>query len=907
MNTITTPEREACHDIDIIDLQSSTFVLDNGLTVIVYENHEAPLVSLNLVYKVGSKDEVPGKTGFAHLFEHLMFEGSENAPGPFINYMFQAGASNLNATTGQDRTTYFETVPVGSLDYALFLESDRMGHFYSRINQVALDQQRRVVLNEKLETESGVYGKLFGYRIKGCYPPEHPYSHTVIGEVEDLQQATLEDVRHWFRTYYTPTNAVLTLAGDIDVATAREKVTQWFGAIPGGTPLVKQAAWVPDIPWGRRDVFQAPVQNGSLHLYWNIPPYGHTDSTLLSMVATLLASGMTSPLVKRLVYEEKVASSVSTSLEYAELVSQFVVSVSLVGDASFRDIERIVDEELQRFLLTPPDEALLQRTKNQQLVGFSSACKTLSPVADILTTSQVTLGRADGYRAVLADIKAATGAQLQDVVRRWLLRNRYTLDMVPFPATSVSETTASRAEFPDILPPKPVVLPELEHARLKNGMKVTLARRASHPSVTLEMVMSSGFDGEAGVAALTCALINQSGVGETDAFAFSSALHDAHALIDVMHLEQMTRASLSCPANTLGSAVALLGDRLRRTTILEEDFTRQRTVRLDDILDQQNSAEAMIHRILPALMYPQGHPYCVPGGNSLTYNALENMSFSQILSCQRQLFVPESGQIMVVGDTTLTEIVVLLDEALGEWHEEGVRAEKTALSVIAPRGRPQVFLIDNKGTGQSVIAAASLIPGVEWDQEALFFLANEIFADGFSSRINQNLREEKNWSYGVNGMLINERGSRVHCVMTAVQTDRTVDAIREIHQEYVALNGEKPITEAELEQIRNQILLRFIASAEGPNGLLGLLAHIQNLGLTEEYWQHYQEQLAGADLQQVNRMAQQCFRPDGLTWVIAGDLALIAEDIKTMMPDAVVVKGNGDSLFCAEPVNSPDI
>ena len=227
-----------------LEIPCEQFVLDNGLTVVVHEDHKAPIVALNIWYHVGSKNEKPGKTGFAHLFEHLMFGGSEHLPGSYIEAMERIGATDLNGTTNEDRTNYFENVPVSALDYALFAESDRMGHFYNTISQEVLDLQRGVVKNEKQQGDNQPYSIVEDLMVNSTYPAEHPYAHTVIGSMEDLDSATIDDVREWFKTYYTPSNAVLVLAGDITAEQAREKVTRYFGEIEPGPPVAHQRSWI---------------------------------------------------------------------------------------------------------------------------------------------------------------------------------------------------------------------------------------------------------------------------------------------------------------------------------------------------------------------------------------------------------------------------------------------------------------------------------------------------------------------------------------------------------------------------------------------------------------------------------------------------------------------------------------
>ncbi|MCL6327212.1 M16 family metallopeptidase [Pectobacterium polaris] len=891
------PQPEDDGRYDNVDIPSTTFVLDNGLTVIVHENHDAPLVSLNLIYQVGSKDEPPGKTGFAHLFEHLMFEGSENAPGSFLENLLKAGASNLNAYTGQDRTTYHETVPVGSLDYALFMEADRMGHFYSTINQDSLDQQRRVVLNEKLETESGPYGKLYELKLKGSFPASHPYAHTVIGEVKDLQEATLEDVQNWFRTYYSPSNAVLALSGAIDEKTAREKVTTWFGHIPSGPPLSRPAVWVPEIPENRRDVYQAKVPNGSVMLSWNIPPYGDKATVLLSIVADLFALDISSLLVKHLVYEEHMASHVAAGINYAALASQFTITVTAVPGASLSRIEQSVYDILQRFLADGVDDETLELVKITALSSFADAHKTSAPIAELLSSSYVMLGEADRYRQFIAIIKQADVGSVQQAAQHWLARACHTIHIVPFTSETTTVRPAGPITPPAILSPTPFQLPALQHGRLDNGLPLVLMARHSHPNVNIELILPRVKENTQSEAALLFDLLNQAGAGERDAFEFSSAARRLSASINVWRQEQNTILSLSCRSSQLSATLPLFLDRFQQSTLTLSDFERQRGVLSDSLSGLKHDVSGMVRRLLPAVMYPQGHPYRKPSGIEGTKASLENVTFENVQQYQSRAIQPVGGTILIVGDTTLEQIVPVLNASIGAipWSQGTEQASDRQLS---PVQKSQIFIFDVPGAEQSAIAASTIIPGLEWSHEASFIMLNDVLANGFTSRINLNLREDKNWTYGAHGQLLNDVGSRIHSVQTSVQADRTAAAMQEIFDEYRALIGDRPVTADELQEVKNAALLRLQSSIEGLDGLNRMLSHLVRYQLPDDHWQQHQERISSTTVDDVNALAKTLFHPETLTWLIAGDWTVIRESIQGLaLGDIHVIAGTGDDLY----------
>lgn len=899
MTTQFTPQPASDKREPLADIAfpTGTFTLDNGLTVIVAENRDVPLVSYQLIYQVGSKDEPAGMTGFAHLFEHLMFEGSEHAPGSFLEHMTRAGATNLNAYTSTDRTTYHATLPTGSLDYALFMESDRMGHFCDSISQSSLDQQRRVVLNEKLETESGPYGKLYEFKSRGCFPAEHPYAHTVIGEKADLVAATLGDVQRWFRKYYTPSNAVLALCGDIDLATAREKVSHWFGDIPPGQPLTRPDSWIADITPQRRDRYQANVASGTLLLVWNIPQAGSPDATLLSLAADYLASGLSSVLIKNLVYARKTASSVQAEVADGALCSQFILSATVAEGQSLAALEQSLLDELHAFLAQPCDGPRLREVKNDALNLFRDSYKTSAQIAALLSVSRVTLGHADAFRQQLSQLDEASPDDLHQAAQRWLSRPHYTLEIDPFRArTDESATAALRTAPPVIQPPVPLVLPQAQHARLDNGIRLVLLERHGQNDIYLDLLLPAVALPHPGQHQLLSELLNQAGAGERNAFAFSQACRDLGCRMGLRRRLRHLSLLLACRSPQLPASLALLSDRLANSVLLEADFERQRAIQLDALTEQQQVASALVERVLPGLIYPAGHPCRVPGGPEGTFAGLAQTTFDALTAAVPQLLNIQDATLIVTGDTTLAQLLPLLNASLGRLA--GLPRDAVAVPQAEQPPQPRVWLLDIPGAEQTAIAAASLLPGVSGTDEAGFELLNAVFASGFTSRINLNLREDKNWTYGAKGRLINDFQQRAHYVLTEVQADRTGDAIREILAEYRALIADRPVTSDELEEVRRTSLLGFSSSAESLPGLNNMISWLARSEQPDDFWQSHQQRIADITLEQINDLAQQLFSPERLTWVVAGDISLFRDELAALFPAGLqFINDGGDALY----------
>ncbi len=401
------------------------FVLDNGLKLIVHEDHKTPVVAVNLWYHVGSKNEKRGKTGFAHLFEHLMFGGSEHLPGSYIEAMERVGATDLNGTTSEDRTNYFENVPTSALDFALFAEADRMGYF--PINQEVLDLQRGVVKNEKQQGDNQPYAIVEDLVVRATYPASHPYDHTVIGEMEDLDAASLDDVRHWFETYYTPSNAVLTIAGDIRPEQAREKVLRYFGDIAPGPPVSHYGSWIAKRAGSLRESVEDRVPQARVYKVWNVPGYGTAAADKLRLAAGILSSGKTSRLYKRLVYDDQIATHVAAYLDEREIGSQFVVVATARQGTDIGVVESAVNEELDRFLQDGPTERELTRLRTQGYANFVRGIERIGGFggkSDILATNQTYLGSPHGYKQRLHNLEHATTEGVRAAAREWLVRRR---------------------------------------------------------------------------------------------------------------------------------------------------------------------------------------------------------------------------------------------------------------------------------------------------------------------------------------------------------------------------------------------------------------------------------------------------------------------------------------------------
>ena len=869
---------------DELVLPFDTFQLANGLTVIVHEDRKAPVVAVNITYLVGAKDEPPGRTGFAHLFEHLMFGGSKNFPGSYLRSMLQAGASSLNGTTNLDRTNYYETVPTSALDYALFAESDRMGHFAEAITQETLDQQRGVVSNEKRQTEGRPYGRVYEHLLRVMYPPQHPYAHTVLGSMEDLAKATLADVREWFATFYGPANAILVLAGDIDLVTARRKAELFFGDIPPGRTPERRSTHtgVPRLGEAWRETLEDQVPFAQLNRVWNVPPYGDADTTRLQLVAALLAGRSSARLDRMLVHgPASLASSVSCSVMPGQLAGLF--SITVMGGAQGLDAvaceARITAtlDELREHCVSGEE---LGRVKTMRLAGFIHGLTDAGAVANLLSDSQRLLGAPDAYRRVLQQVREATPHNVRETVRRWLGEHSLHLQVEPARRLKAANHGYDRAAPPPLKQVPAPRLPVLQRAMLSNGLKLVLAERHERPVLEMRLLMPGGHAVEPhecdGLAALTARMLTQ-GAGERDAFAFAEAQQALGANLSVRAGIDWTTFTLSTLTSTLRPALGLLADALLRPRLDAADLHRERRLQRQTIAQEMNVPASVLARVLPMLLFPPGHAYARPWSGSGNDAALEHLTRTDVQIFHATWYVPDGTTLVVVGDTTLGPLVAQLEACLADWT--GTHPAVPPVVATLPVPMRGIHVLHRDQASQSMVAAALFAPPVEQRTEAALRIADQVLGGSFASRINMNLRENKHWTYGAQAQLLDLRGPRPYVMQASVQADKTGDAMQELHAELRAIVSSRRVTNAELAPLRHAEAARLAAMTESVGGLANAIEHLVRHDLPDTHWPGYAEQLLALDAGEVNAAMQRLVDPRRMTWVVVGERSRIDDQL----------------------------
>jgi zinc protease len=884
-----------------VDIAFEKFTLSNGLTVIVHEDHKAPIVALNVWYHVGSKNEKAGKTGFAHLFEHLMFGGSEHLRGQYIEAMEGIGATDLNGTTNEDRTNYFENVPTSALDFALFAESDRMGHFYNTISQEVLDLQRGVVQNEKRQGDNQPYAVAEDLIVRATYPSHHPYAHTVIGSMEDLDSASVEDVRNWFKTYYSPSNAVLVIAGDITVAEAKEKVTKYFGDIPPGPPIAHQQAWIAKMSGEHREIVQDRVPLARIYKVWNVPQYGSAEAAYLNLASSVLSSGKSSRLHKRLVFDDQIATSVVSYMDAREISGQFVIVATAKPGQNLEQIEKALDEELARFLAEGPTELELERVKTQYEAGFVRGLERIGGFggkSDILARSQTFMGVPDGFKQSLERIRNATAAQIRETAQRWLSDGVYVLSVVPYPPLKAEQPAVTREELPALSEQAEPQFPALHRATLSNGLKVILAERHEIPVVNFWLQVEAGYaaDNNAipGVARLAASLLT-SGTKTRKTLEISDEIQLLGAQISTGSSLDFTTVYLSALKAKLDESLHLYADIVQNPVFPESDFARQQSLQLAAIENEKATPVQMALRVLPPLLYGEGHPYSLPLTGSGTTESVRKIDREQVVRFHETWFKPNNATLVIVGDTTLEEMKPKLEMLFAEWKPGNIPSP--AIPAVEGPKKPAVYLIDKPGAQQSVIMAGSVAPSVDPSTEVALEAVNNTFGGTFSARLNMNLREDKHWTYGASTVLYGARAQRPYLAVTSVQGDKTKEAVAEILREFNDLVTIMPVSDEELARVKAQTILELSGSRETMNSIGGAISDLIEFNLPDDYWNTYPGRVQALSAAEVHRAAATLVRPTEIIWVLVGDQSSIEESIRSLpLGDIIHLDADGKRI-----------
>lgn len=885
-----------------IDIPFEEFTLANGLRVIVHTDRKAPIVAVSVWYHIGSKDEPTGKTGFAHLFEHLMFGGSENNPGSYIKTLEDIGATNLNGTTWYDRTNYYQDVPTPALPMALFVESDRMGHLLGAVSQQTLDAQRGVVQNEKRQGDNQPLGLTQYETLKALFPEGHPYRHSTIGSMADLDAASMDDVRAWFQSNYGPNNAVLVLAGDIDVATAKPLVEKFFGDIPAGPAVKRYDAPVPEWKTTRRETLYDRIPTAELERSWVLP--GRTDPATVpvDIALTILAGGSSSRLYNDLVREKKLAVSVSGGVQAFEKVSIASIGATVAEGVDPAKVEARIDAILAEFLKNGPTADEVERVVMRNVAGTIRGLEAVGGgggKATALAEGAVFAGNPAYYKAELQRYADATPASVKAAAQRWLSVGDYRQTVLPgdrpAPETVAPRkpTTVAAAAPVKVKPRMPVpevgtspslTVPPVERATLSNGIQVELARRTTIPVVRVMLSFDAGFGADSrskpGTQSLVLALLDEGAAGMTGP-QIAEARERLGANVGGGAAPDRTRISLDALKPNLTQSLELFADIVQQPDFAPGELERVRGQALTGIAQEETDPGTITRRILPVELYGPDHPYGVAGTGTGTAAGLKAVTRDDLIAWHKRWIRPDNARIFVVGDITMAELKPALEKSFGQWKPDPATSRGTKAFPPVPVPKPRIILVDRPGSPQSYIRGGVVLDVKGSDDPIALRAANDILGGLFSSRLNMDIREEKSWAYGVASGVGDARERVTSQIVAPVQADRTGDSIAAMIADVAALTGSKPITPAERDNSINNSVRSMPGEFESGGALLAAIEKNAVYGRGDDYYAKLVPRLQALTTEELNQAAK-ILSTARFTWVVVGDRKTVEPQLKQL-------------------------
>ena len=899
--------------VNAVDIPYEEFTLDNGLKVLVHTDRKAPIVAVSIWYGVGSANEPEGKTGYAHLFEHIMFNGSENAPGDFFEPLRQIGATDLNGTTWLDRTNYFQTVPTSALDVALFLESDRMGHLLGAVTQEKLDNQIGVVSNEKRQGDNRPYG-LVGYRqTELLFPPDHPYGHTTIGSLEDLEAASLDDMKNWFTDHYGPNNSILVLAGDIDAATAKKKVNKWFGAIPRGKPIEELHPTLPTLDAPIYEVMKDKVATTRIYRNWVVPGLNDPDYTPLDVGMTVLGGLASSRLDNIMVREEKNAVSVSAYVlpfVHGSLV-EITADVKPGEDADV--VAKRLDQIIADFIVNGPTEDEVQRVATRDAAARIAGLEQVggfSGKAVALAQGKLYSDDPEYYKKELARLASTTPEAVKAAMQKWLTRPVLGIRVVPgerdeyqevgagkgartgvlaAPAYYMQEgegggtvTAPDRSQLPPVGEIPNVDFPDVETATLSNGIKVYFAHRDTVPMTRVTLSFNAGTssdsDDKLGLQNFVTSILDE-GTTSLTSVEIAEQQERLGANISIGGGRDRTDVDLSTVNPNLDASLDLMADIVKNPAFKTEDIERIRVNQLTAIDREESNPASIASNILPPLVFGSQHPYGRGLSGNGTKESVSAITRDDLVGFHKKWMHPEKATIFAAGKISKQELVDKLEMRFGQWKGEGKAAPAKNFDAAIPEGEGRIVVIHRPNSPQSMILAGQVLPYKGSDDLLTLNAANEILGGSFLSRINMDLRETKGWSYGTRNTVLRGEDRVLYTMRAPVQTNQTGPAVAAIDAQVRDFLGGNGVTPAELERTINGNVRELPGQFERTPSILNQMQGDVILGRPSNYAETVADRYKALTTDDLNKAMADAIDPDKFTWVIVGDV----DKIKTQL------------------------
>jgi len=872
---------------DITEPKFEKYVLPNGLNVILHEDHTIPMVSVNIWYHVGALNEKPGKTGFAHIFEHMMFQCSQHRPGYFDESIKNIGGEN-NGGTSMDKTEYWENVPSNYLERILWLDADRMGFLLPAMDQQKLDIQKDVIKNERRERyDNQPYGRDYETLQGLLFPKDHPYSRTGIGSMEDIGNATLEDVSEFFHKYYTPNNASLCIAGDFNPMQAKEWVEKYFGPIPSGPPIDRLKSWVPALNGVVRARIDDNVSLPRLYMAWPTPALFYPGDAEFDILASVLASGKSSRLYKTLVYDKQIAQDVNAYQESKEIAGSFNIVVTAKEGQSLENIEKEIDLILKDILTNGITKDEFERARTNWEAGF---VRSLQQIGDFYGRA----GRLNQYNVQLGDpgkllwdrnrYSSATPEGVKSYANKYLkLDGRAILYNNPMPGFTASGDSVDMSIEPPAAPEPTFKPPVLQKATLKNGMNVVLVERHDLPLIQCNILFKSGWAADpsdkVGTAGLTAELLT-SGTKTKNALQISEEAQRLGANLSSNSGFDNSSVALNVLTKNLDAGLKLMSDVIMNPVFPETELARQKNIRLGRI--QQESRQPLTTAIKGYYrqLYGEGHPYGQPMTGSGTAKSVAALTRDDLQKFYQANYLPNNATAIIVGAITLAEAKAKLETAFTGWKEGKLILNE--VKQVTPLSKTKIVIIDKPNAEQSAIVIGNLVTSRNNPDYRPLQVVNSILGANSTARLFMNLRQDKAYTYGSYSFVTGRKTQGALTAYAEVKTAVTKDAIAEMLKEFRGMTGDRPISDDELADGKNYLSKGYSQNFETFYDIAGQIGTMVTYNLPENEWSTYISDINGINGATVAATALKYIKPDAELIVIMGDRQKIEPGLREL-------------------------
>jgi zinc protease len=874
------------------------YQLKNGLRVLLHEDRSTPVVSVGVWYHVGSKNEVEGRTGFAHLFEHMMFQGSKNYNADYFTPLQEAGA-NINGTTNVDRTWYFETVPSNFLELALFMEADRLGGLLEAMTQDKLDNQRDVVKNERRQrVDNQPYGSAFEKVAEIMYPKGHPYNWTTIGSLEDLQAASMDDVKSFFRQYYVPNNTILVLSGDFQEKQARTWVDKYFGAIPTGPAITRPNPAPPKLDKEIRTSVEDAVPLARRYFAWHGVRAYAPDEPALDFLSFILSSGRTSRLQSNLVYGKEIAQQVGAFSGTNEIAGVFQIQATARPGKSLDDIEKEIDAEIARIKTAPPTAEEMSRALNSIESQSVFGLQTVLGKAGQLTTFAGYLGKPNWFQADIDRYRTVTPADVQRVANTYLTPNRLVMTYTPRAGeaargqraadrTTTAKTDGKKddamiaeqsAKLPKPGPDPKFALPPIEKTKLANGVDLWMVEQHELPIISMNMVFRTGSsnepDGRTGVSSITSQILDD-GTATRSAADIANQLQSIGANMNSFSGWDSTNVTIQTLTKNLDKAVDIYADVIQNPAFPATEVESLRGRLLVGLRQQKANPNAISDVVYNKVLYGT-HAY----GRNNTEASIKAITRDDLVSYYGSTYRPNNATLIVVGSFDKAALKGQLEKAFGGWKGGEVSARD--LGMPKSLEKAGIYLVDRPNSAQSVVSVGQIgVDRMNPDYYALTVM-NTILGGGFTSRINMNLREDKGYTYGARSGFSFRRGAGPFSAGGDIQTAVTKEAIAEFMKELNDIRGGRPVTQKELDYNKQSLIRRYPSGFETVGAISNQLANLVTYGLPDSYFNDYISKVKAVTIEDVDRVAKKYLDPSKMAIVVVGDRKVIEPGLKEL-------------------------